>query len=198
MNLNTIRKDYKKLTPSERFFLSVDARSRADENEVKRLLETCPKRTYDLRDLEFEYRMRAIERIAQFFIVQIMSTWLLTGYVESMACLDIQADRAGQDAIDLRRVASMQQYAFAWFCKTIGVTLEQALGQCAVWCYDEVLRDAYALLASASGPLDPGDREDARSWAETWLGAWNNSTDEKKELIEGEPFYEYEDENQTA
>lgn len=44
---------YERLTPEERFRLALEAMARDDEQEMRRLAESCPKKTYTMRDADF-------------------------------------------------------------------------------------------------------------------------------------------------
>lgn len=44
---------YERLTPEERFRLALEAMARDDEQEMRRLAESCPKKTYAIRDPAF-------------------------------------------------------------------------------------------------------------------------------------------------
>jgi hypothetical protein len=47
---------YDRLTPVERFKLDVEAMARGDEEESRRLVETCPRRSYVMNDVDFAGR----------------------------------------------------------------------------------------------------------------------------------------------
>jgi hypothetical protein len=56
MKQNGLGKLYDKLTPEERFRLDVEAMARGDEEESRRLTDTCPRRTYSIAELAFSGR----------------------------------------------------------------------------------------------------------------------------------------------
>ena len=56
MNRKGLGKLYVKLTPVERFKLDIEAMARGDEEESRRLVETCPRRSYLMNDLGFAGR----------------------------------------------------------------------------------------------------------------------------------------------
>ena len=56
MNRKGLGKLYVKLTPVERFKLDIEAMARGDEDESRRLVETCPRRSYVMNDLGFAGR----------------------------------------------------------------------------------------------------------------------------------------------
>jgi hypothetical protein len=53
---NGLGKLYDRLTPEERFRLDVEAMARGDAEESRRLVDTCPRRTYAMTDLAFSGR----------------------------------------------------------------------------------------------------------------------------------------------
>jgi len=56
MNRKGLGKLYDKLTPEERFRLDIEAMARGDEEESRKLVETCPRRSYVMNDLGFAGR----------------------------------------------------------------------------------------------------------------------------------------------
>jgi hypothetical protein len=55
-NKNALGKLYDRLTPEERFSLDVEAMARGDEEESRRLVDTCPRHNYTMTDLAFSGR----------------------------------------------------------------------------------------------------------------------------------------------
>ena len=55
-NHNGLGKLYDRLTPEERFRLDVDAMARGDEEESRRLTDTCPRRSYTMNEVGFSGR----------------------------------------------------------------------------------------------------------------------------------------------
>jgi hypothetical protein len=53
---DALGKLYDRLTPEERFTLDVEAMARGDEEESRRLVDTCPRRYYTMTDLAFSGR----------------------------------------------------------------------------------------------------------------------------------------------
>jgi hypothetical protein len=56
MKHNALGQLYDRLTPEERFRLDVEAMARGDEEESRRLTDTCPRRTYTMNDVAFSGR----------------------------------------------------------------------------------------------------------------------------------------------
>jgi hypothetical protein len=59
MRRKGLGKLYDRLTPEERFRLSVEATARGDEEESRRLNEGCPRHSYTLNDMRFSWRWEA-------------------------------------------------------------------------------------------------------------------------------------------
>ena len=62
-------KFYERLTPWERFKLVLEAKARGDEEEVCRLAETCPKKTYSMRDAGFVDLVEASRMLTWGFLI---------------------------------------------------------------------------------------------------------------------------------
>jgi hypothetical protein len=56
---------YDRFTPEERFRLDVEACARGDEQESRRLLERCPRRTYTMNDWAFSNRWQTAMKLTQ-------------------------------------------------------------------------------------------------------------------------------------
>jgi len=56
MKQNGLGKLYARLTPEERFRLDVEAMARGDSEESRRLVDTCPRRSYTMTDIGFSGR----------------------------------------------------------------------------------------------------------------------------------------------
>src|SRR5215204_5298734 len=67
---------YDRLTPEDRFRLDVLAMARGDEEESRRLTDTCPRRNYVMNDWGFVGRWQAARELA-----------MLT-YMDLAKCLD--------------------------------------------------------------------------------------------------------------
>src|SRR5215218_990956 len=57
---------YDRLTAQERFRLVVEALAREDEREAERLSSTCPRKAYEMNDLDFSSRLRASQLISSY------------------------------------------------------------------------------------------------------------------------------------
>jgi hypothetical protein len=56
MKQKGLGKLYDRLTPEERFKLDVEAMARGDTEESRRLVDTCPRRTYTMNEPRFTWR----------------------------------------------------------------------------------------------------------------------------------------------
>ncbi len=63
MRRDRLGKLYDRFDPEERFRLTLEALARGDEREAKRLSESCPLRTYMIKDLAYCDRLRASRQI---------------------------------------------------------------------------------------------------------------------------------------
>jgi hypothetical protein len=63
MRKKGLEKLYDRLTPHERFKLDVEAMARGDEEESRRLMETCSRKSYTMTDVAFTDRWRTSEGI---------------------------------------------------------------------------------------------------------------------------------------
>jgi hypothetical protein len=60
---NGLGKLYDRLTPEERFSLDVEAHARGDESELRRLVDSCPRRNYTMTDWAFSGRWQTTTEI---------------------------------------------------------------------------------------------------------------------------------------
>src|SRR5919112_5245650 len=65
MKKGRIDKFYPSFTGEERFRLHLEAVSRGDEAEVKRLLESSPRESYEMNELSYAYRCMASKEIVE-------------------------------------------------------------------------------------------------------------------------------------
>lgn len=85
---------YDRLTPDERFRLALEAVARNDEQEARRLADTCPRRTYRAPDVAYTRLLDASQRVASAFAV----LWLLTSRRYLVAAMAFSMAQAGMDA----------------------------------------------------------------------------------------------------
>jgi hypothetical protein len=71
MRRKGLDKLYDRLTPEERFRLSVEAAARGDEEESRRLKEGCPRRTYTMNDLRFSRRWDAARELTMMVLLDL-------------------------------------------------------------------------------------------------------------------------------
>lgn len=86
MHRNDPARFYDRLTPRERFELVLDAMARGDTDEVHRLAESCPRKTYLMGDMQYNALLDASRRAAIIFT----NVWLesLRRYCEAKTKLD--------------------------------------------------------------------------------------------------------------
>jgi hypothetical protein len=63
---------YDRLTAEERFRLVVEAFAREDQREAERLSTTCPRKAYEMNDLDFTSRLRASDLIVSQVYAELM------------------------------------------------------------------------------------------------------------------------------
>ncbi len=71
MKRKGLDKHYDRLTPDERFRLDVLATARGDEQESRKLLESCPRRSYTLTDAGFSWRWGAAKGLAMVVLLDL-------------------------------------------------------------------------------------------------------------------------------
>lgn len=67
-----ISKLYDVFTPDERVKLALAAKIRGDNNELKRLWDTCPRKTYRMPDAAFDEKMEGILLLAKSVLTQML------------------------------------------------------------------------------------------------------------------------------
>ena len=65
MKKGRLDKFYPSFTGEERFRLHLEAVSRGDEAEVKRLLASCPRESYEMNEVGYAYRCMASKEIVE-------------------------------------------------------------------------------------------------------------------------------------
>ena len=63
---------YDRLTAEERFRLVVEACVREDERETERLMNTCPRKAYEMNDLAFVERLKASQMISSYVCAELI------------------------------------------------------------------------------------------------------------------------------
>lgn len=74
---------YDRLTPEERFRLSLEAGARRDHDERERLVMACPKKTYRMPDVAFMDRGQVSERIAVAALLDLLPRLAKVAMLES-------------------------------------------------------------------------------------------------------------------
>ena len=63
MKRNGLSKLYDRFTPEERFRLVIEAQARGDEEDVRRLVRTCPRHAYTMTDAAYSDRLLAVNSL---------------------------------------------------------------------------------------------------------------------------------------
>jgi hypothetical protein len=71
---------YEALTPKQRVIATLEAEARDDRAEVRRLVQTCPKRTYRANDERYSGTMRGIVNLAIFLEMELRGIALAATY----------------------------------------------------------------------------------------------------------------------
>jgi hypothetical protein len=71
VNTNSAARLYDRLTPDERFRLAIEAEARGDEQEVGRLVSSCPRKVYREIDAEYGERIRVSSEIVSAVILDL-------------------------------------------------------------------------------------------------------------------------------
>jgi hypothetical protein len=79
-----LTKLYDRLTPHERFLLTISAKARGDKTEAERLIRECPKHCYEERDADYDQRIEA----SQWLTLAVMTDTLkMLGWLDLLAVL---------------------------------------------------------------------------------------------------------------
>jgi hypothetical protein len=73
MKHNRLGKLYDRLTPEERFRLDVEAMARGDEEESRRLTDTCPRWTYTMNEVAFSGRWHGAVELTMMTLLDLRS-----------------------------------------------------------------------------------------------------------------------------
>jgi hypothetical protein len=65
MKKDRLDKFYPSFTGEERFRLHLEALYRGDETEVKRLLKSCPRKSYVMNEVGYAYRCKASKAMVE-------------------------------------------------------------------------------------------------------------------------------------
>jgi hypothetical protein len=74
---------YHRLTAEERFRLVVEAFAREDQREAERLSNTCPRKAYEMNDLDFSSRLRASNLIVSQVYAELMEVLSILRAIEA-------------------------------------------------------------------------------------------------------------------
>ena len=85
---------YDRLTPDERFLLTLAAKARGDKTESERLIRECPRRSYYVRDAEFDQRIEASQWLG---LAVMTDTMKMLGWLDLLAVLQLLLDAEDTD-----------------------------------------------------------------------------------------------------
>jgi hypothetical protein len=90
---NGLGKLYDRLTPEERFKLDVEAMARGDEEESRRLTDTCPRRPYTMREVAFSGRWHGALELMLITLLDLRQRMdkvqMIDAFRESLPYLDV-------------------------------------------------------------------------------------------------------------
>jgi hypothetical protein len=127
---------YDQLNAKERFGVAVQALARGDMNELDRLIDTCPKKTYRTADLAFFTRLKELLTITLMARVEILSTSnKALGVLSVLLALESGDEDEDTEGVAIAeesylRLAAMQKgKRAAWndFCNGLGLDGEEVM-----------------------------------------------------------------------
>ena len=129
MNLNgvtkTIRKQYDKLSPSERFTMLLAALARQDDSERQALLETCPRKTYRMTDPAYSNHLSAARQLADMVTFDVITQAYLMLEVEYLLETTRDFERLEGRAAEALESAAAKWAALKAFCEGEGFDFDQ-------------------------------------------------------------------------
>jgi len=126
-NGTVLARYYDALTPQERLVLLLQARARGDEREEERLLRSCPRRHYSMREAAFTVRVMMLEGIVWAL------HWDLGRWLAQLRLLDTVRRLVANPAAELLRLLSWPEAEraklahLAELCAADALWQEQAL-----------------------------------------------------------------------
>src|SRR5215211_8236068 len=111
-----LTKLYDRLTPHERFLLTLSAKARGDKTEVERLIRECPKHCYEERDADFDQRIETSEWLT--FAVM-TDTLKMLGWLDLLGVLQPLLDAEDPDTDPLTLICATAERAAAARIKAV-------------------------------------------------------------------------------
>jgi hypothetical protein len=98
MKHNGLGKLYDRLTPEERFRLDVEAMARDDSEESRRLVDTCPRRSYTMTDVGFSGRWDGAIQLCMTALLDFGSTTAKLRMIDAFRTVIPYSHTLAQDA----------------------------------------------------------------------------------------------------
>jgi hypothetical protein len=98
MKQNALGKLYDRFTPEERFRLDVEAMARGDSEESRRLVDTCPRRSYTMTDVEFSGRWDGAIQLCMVVLLDLRYTTAKLRMIDAFRTLIPYSHTLAQDA----------------------------------------------------------------------------------------------------
>jgi hypothetical protein len=98
MKQNGLGKLYDRLTPEERFRLDVEAMARGDSEESRRLVDTCPRRSYTMTDVGFSGRWDGAIQLCMAALLDFRYTTAKLRMIEAFRTVIPYSQTLAQDA----------------------------------------------------------------------------------------------------
>jgi hypothetical protein len=98
MKQNALGKLYDRLTPEERFRLDVEAMARGDSEESRRLVDTCPRRSYTMTDVGFSGRWDGAIQLCMVVLLDLRYTTAKLRMIDAFRTVIPYSQTLAQDA----------------------------------------------------------------------------------------------------
>ena len=169
---------YDQLNAKERFGVAVQALARGDMNELDRLIDTCPKKTYRTGDLAFFTRLKELLTMALMARVEILSTSTkalgMLSVLLALESSDEDEDTEGVAAAEetyIRLSAMLKGKRAAWndFCSGLGLDGDEVMRAFHFQEDDELLNE----LGQAMGADVEADDDARQNLLKGLQNAWD-------------------------
>jgi hypothetical protein len=168
---------YDQLNAKERFGVAVQALARGDMNELDRLIDTCPQKTYRTGDLAFFTRLRELLTIALMARVEILTTSNKALGMLSVL-LAFESGEEGEEAkwaavaeesyLRLSAMTKGKRVAWTDFCKGLGLNDDEVMRAFHFQKDDELLGELWQGLAADVEADDEARRNLLANLQDAW------------------------------